>query len=99
MLRSRIQTGLEMVFQTDRPSPRKRDQPRPRWERHLRVLVSLREVPLLGECIRCSRRFKAQNEFDRHDVLGQYEAHLCASDDVRSTGKKIIRGAGISFFS
>lgn len=99
MLRSRIQTGFEMVFQTDRPSPRKRDQPRPRWERHLRILVSHREVPLLGECIRCSRRFKAQNEFDRHDVIAQYEAHLCASEDVRRTGKGIISRAGISFFS
>ena len=54
-------------------------------KRHLRVLDSDREVPLLGECIRCSRIFKAQNESDCHDVIGQHEGHLCASEDVRRT--------------
>jgi hypothetical protein len=86
------------AFETGRPSPRKRAQPVPTWKRQLRVLVSHPDVPLLGECTRCSRRFKAQNESDR-DVVGQYEDHLCASEDVRRTGKGIISRAGIGFFS
>jgi hypothetical protein len=87
------------AFETDRPTPRKRCQPVPTWKRQLRVLVSHPNVPLLGECTRCSRRFKAQKESDRNDVVGQYEAHLCASEDVRRTGKTIVSLAGISLFN
>ena len=69
----------------------------PERKRSLRIVLSRREASLVGECTRCSRRFKAQKESDRNDVVGQYEAHLCASEDVRRTGKKIINRAGVTF--
>jgi hypothetical protein len=65
----------------------------------LRVLVSSGGVPLLGECIRCSRKFKAHNDSDRKDIRHQFEVHLCSAEDVHRTAMRIVSRAGVSFFS
>ena len=69
----------------------------PRFKRSLRIVISTQEAPLLGECTRCSRRFKGQSH--RNDISEQYEAHLCDIEDVRRTGEGILSRAGLSFFS
>ena len=67
--------------------------------KHLRVLTSCRGVPVLGECIRCNQRFKAHNDSDRNDILGQFDVHVCSVEDVRRTAMRIVSRAGLSFFS
>ena len=71
----------------------------PRRKRSLRVLLSQQGVHLLGECVRCSRQFKAQNDSELKDVATQFDAHVCSVEDVRRTGTQIVSRAGLSFFS
>lgn len=71
----------------------------PKRKRSLRVLFSHQGVHLLGECIRCSRQFKAQNDSELKDVANQFDAHVCAVEDVRRTGTQIVSRAGLSFFT
>ena len=59
----------------------------------------LTEEHLLGECIRCSRKFKAHSDSDRKDMTSQFDAHVCSVEDVRRTGTRIVSRAGLSFFS
>ena len=63
------------------------------------LFLSRGGVPIIGECIRCSQKFKAHDDSDRKDLNRQFETHACPVEEVRRTGTQIISRAGLSFFS